>query len=317
MQDIAPYDYNRVRLKPSISNIDFINASGLHRVQTDGVYDSLMMHPYLPSEQIAMFIAQDPNESTMDHYLQMIYEQQIEIVVRFSNENETMMLRDEFDGPVVSKKMLRRFKITEFPIKEIWDVVKQRDRTNKVIYYRFTGWNGSEELSEKTAQNMLTAITQIRNEIGVKQDMMTMLVHDEEGGASGASAFVCLWHLLEKVDNGMFARNYDSGKSKEGDIYIIYEIVDNLRSKRIKMIRCLKEYSLLFQSLVHYVQHKGENDTQLNLMNESIASPMNPNEIDAEYVVHEPEKHEYFDSYKVYDYTGGKFIENNICLDIV
>ena len=37
--------------------------------------------------------------------------------------------------------------------------------------------------------------------------------------------------------------------------------------------------------------------------------------MEAEYVLTEPKKHEYFDGYKVYDYTGGKFIDDNIYFD--
>ena len=69
-EDIIPYDYNRVKIKHPRKNIDFINASWIHRIQTDGVYDSIRMHPYLPAEQIAIILAQDPKEATMDHHLQ-------------------------------------------------------------------------------------------------------------------------------------------------------------------------------------------------------------------------------------------------------
>ena len=113
----------------------------MHRAQDEGAYDPLVMHPYLPTEQIAIIIAQDPNETTIDHHLQMIYEQSIGLVIQFSNENEDIMLVDEFNGTFVSKKMLRRYEITNFLTKEVWDVTKEkRDKT--------WGWRDKKTFSQ-------------------------------------------------------------------------------------------------------------------------------------------------------------------------
>ena len=52
--------------------------------------------------------------------------------------------------------------------------------------------------------------------------------------------------------------------------------------------------------------------------NATAASRGNQEAVDREYVLHNPNNHEYFDGYKVYDYTlGGSIHENNIYLDQV
>ena len=326
-EDIIPYDYNRVKIKHPRKNIDFINASWIHRIQTDGVYDSIRMHPYLPAEQIAIIIAQDPKEATMDHHLQMIYEQNVDLIIQFLNSTEEMkLLDDEFKGSIFSKRMLWRYKISDFLTKEVWDVAKEKDKTLSVVFYRFDGWNGSKLSTDEMVQHMLTAITVFRKEMGNRRDMITTLLHDEVGGTSGASVFVSLLYLLEQVDDLMIARASKHGETtKDSNMCInIFEVVDNMRSKRMKMINTHEEYSFLFQAIIYYVEHKDKYDAKLkkqidipsHLSNvNGFASPIPHDIIEAEYVLPELKKHEYFDGYKVYDYTGGEFIEDDIYFD--
>ena len=81
IKDIVPYDQNIVQLKQPVNNVDFINASWVHIVQTsEGVHNLLILHPFLPSSMISLIIAQSSLDNTIDHHLRMTYESKVRLV---------------------------------------------------------------------------------------------------------------------------------------------------------------------------------------------------------------------------------------------
>ena len=201
----------------------------------------------------------------MEHHLQALYDNNVELVIDISDSKfRSLNGGNMFNGFKVSKEMLSRVEINHELSKESWDLTKERDKTKEVIYYRFKGWDVSKEFSEITVQGVLTAITHLRREMGTTRDSITLLVYDDLGGISGAAVLVSLMHLLEEIDDALLASKSEVGKSASDSMTInIFETVDNLRCKRMGMIRNIEEYTFLHQSVMYYANHKEQYDDLL------------------------------------------------------
>ena len=323
----VPYDQTRVQLKHSVNNVDFINASWVHIAQTsEGVYDIPIVHPFLPSSLISLIVAQSPTKNTIDHHLQMAYEAKVQLIVEIS-QNASINGGEQFDGAIVSKKRINKLDLSEILTREVWDLSKDRDKTERLIHLRLKGWNTSGELSEAMIENMLTTLTQSRKEIGNSQEMTTMLVHDEHGGAGGASVFTALLYLLEEVDDAVTAAKSHVGKLEDKDFTInVFETVHNLRSKRMGMIQNIEEYIFLHQALIFYMKNKEQFDDLLIHQEDYLSSQypdptelkwQSNDEMEEEYVLHNPqleEDHECVEEYKIYNNDGELYENDNMYL---
>ena len=321
----VPYDQTRVQLKRSINGVDFINASWIHIAQTsEGIHDIPIVDPFLPSSLISLIVAQNPSASTIDQYVQMAYEATVRLLVGIS-QNTSMDGGEQFDGAVILKKVINKVDLNDFLKREVWDLSKHRDRTERLIHLQFKEWSTPSEFSETMIVKMLTALTQSRKEIGNNQDMTTMLVHDEQGGKVGAAVFVALLYLLEEIDDAVMAAKSHVGKLEEEDFTInIFETVNNLRSKRMGMIENLGEYTFLHQALIFYMKNKGKFDDLLKQQQEYLSSQYSippeleqqiNGEVEEEYVLHNPridEDSEYLEAYKIYDNDGELYENDNM-----
>ena len=89
-KEILPYDHNRIKLKNPIDGRDYINAS-LVLPSNYSEPDRLSLLP-----KLSFIAAQGPMEDTTSHFLQMIYEQKVDIVVMLTQlkENEGINIYD-------------------------------------------------------------------------------------------------------------------------------------------------------------------------------------------------------------------------------
>ena len=237
------------------------------------------------------------------------------------------MAENSFYGAVISKKVINKVDLNDFLKREVWDLSKHRDRTERLIHLKFKGWSTPSELSETMKVNMLTSLTQSRKKIGNNEEMTTIFVHDEPGGAGGAAVFAALLYLLEEIDDAVMASKSHVGKLEEEDFTInIFETVKNLRSKRMGMIQNLGEYTFLHQALIFYMKNKGKFDDLLK-QQQGYLSPhySDPTEleqqingeVEEEYVLHNRrigEDSEYLEPYKIYDHDGELYENDNMYL---
>ena len=125
-----------------------------------------------------------------------------------------------------------------------------------------------------------------------------MLAYDDLGGVSGAAVLVSLLYLLEEIDDALLASKSDVGKSGSDSMAInIFETVDDLRCKRMGMIRNIEEYTFLRQSVLYYAKYKERYDDLLR--EEGAEQPsqsiyvnddepkVNPNNTEDEYVLYD------------------------------
>jgi hypothetical protein len=118
------------------------------------------------------------------------------------------------------------------------------------------GWPENGNFSLDTIRKMPTTISKIRKDIDVKRNSLLMVVHDDNGGTSGAAVFLTLLGLLEQVDEAMSSIDSQNDNAKESPIIDIFRAVNIMRRKRMKMIQNFEEYVFLFKCVVYYIHHK-------------------------------------------------------------
>ena len=77
--NILPYDKNRVKLLEPINGCDYVNASWI----TEGSHNKDVACP-----NISFMSCQGPTEYTAPHHLQMIYENNVDIIVMLTKLEE-------------------------------------------------------------------------------------------------------------------------------------------------------------------------------------------------------------------------------------
>ena len=80
---------------------------------------------------------------------------------------------------------------------------------------------------------MIKTVTVVRRGIGNNRDFVTVLAHDGNSGSSGAAVFVCLLHVMERIDDLILASariSFNTQKNEE--VLNIFNLVDEVRSKR-------------------------------------------------------------------------------------
>ena len=280
IQDVLPYDYNRVRLQERSANNDYINASWIRnnhtrwdrKPETEERYNFPDLHSYLSPSKINVIVSQDQKNDILDHYYQMIYEQDIKVVVQISDSSipPNTPPKSIASPNHISKKTINSFGVTCYLTKEYWELRKNVYKPKKVTFLRMTGWPSKEDLTEKTVSQILTTIAVVRKEVGKGQEYVTILAHDDQGGISGAAVFVTLYDLLQIVDTAILTKKVNTDQSKDDQTLNIYDFVRELRKKRDNMIKDFDEYTFLFKALIYYAQNKSDFDKLLRSQHKDI-----------------------------------------------
>ena len=237
------------------------------RDRTEGAYDTLIIHPYLPFSQIGLIISQTPISITMDHHLLMIYENNVDICISISSKAR-LSLNGEGTSSV-SQKLIAKHVIENYLTKETWDFNTKRGRVKRLVYYHLL-WSASKHPSNDDLEKMSKAITFVRREMDTSKDTINMLVHDDNGGVSQAAIFVALLSVFEEIDEASLTPgSANTIRVKQEDQTLdIFGVVDNLRSKRMKMISCSDEYKFLYKAAIYYAQNKARFDDLLKTKDE-------------------------------------------------
>ena len=76
-RNILPYDFNRVRLIESIDGCDYINASWI-------AFDSISLNDWM-QPKVTFVAAQGPMLHTTEHFLEMLFDHKIDIVIMLTD----------------------------------------------------------------------------------------------------------------------------------------------------------------------------------------------------------------------------------------
>ena len=264
-ETVLPFDHTRVKLKKEINGCDYINATWLSKVSSEGDYDTLIYTPYVPYFNIQFMIAQDPMSHTMHHHYQMLHENGVNIVVAIKNGQDRKPLRvgktSHFEQ--VTRRIHARDEVHQNLIRtemELIDPQAEIRLRHKLVHFDFTAWQLNELSSSEETRDLLTALCLIRKEMGLEKDRLKVLVHDPEGGIGGAAVFVALYELIQMVDESFNSENRLKRPGEGCTKLEIFKIVNHMRNDRANMVNTYGYYKLLFMCLEHYVQNKSHFD---------------------------------------------------------
>ena len=259
-KEILPYDHTRVKLSNNKNRGGYVNASWVSQAEDEGEYDAIMNLPYLPFSQIGIIVSNVPTEATFNSHYQMIYDNDVNISICISNiminrDVPNLGLREEsFANSLVIQTLIKTTPIGRKLLREEWDLSMERCRTNRLVHFELKDFS----LQSKDAiEQMLTTIVHIRKEMGIHRQKLIISIQDEESGVSEAAIFVALLTLLEQVDEALLSQS----KSDEDDQTIdIFKTVNELRSKRMQMVKTFNEYQFIYQAVDYYVKNKTRYD---------------------------------------------------------
>ena len=86
-KDIIPYDQTRVKLQTPINGFDYINASWVQKIKANNVYDDV--YDFLSTSKMNFILTQNPTKDTKQHFYQMIFEQNVDVIVHIGTDQKT------------------------------------------------------------------------------------------------------------------------------------------------------------------------------------------------------------------------------------
>ena len=259
-KNVIPYDQNRVVLRTPIIGSDYINATWLQRIKANDLYDDL--YDFLPSTSMNIILTQTPTSDTRQHYLQLINDQRIDVLINIGSDKDFPNWDRKSFGNL-SSELIERIDVDDFIFQERIDVSARHGKSiinHTTTVYNFTGWPSNDTFSEKDSKNLLTFINFVRREIGKPSKDFTMAVHDSDGGVGGAATFIVLHQMMQDVDSKILER--DSGQEEIGSLNI-FRTVDELRKQRAHIIETFSNYKFLFKTLSYYASKRSTFDTKL------------------------------------------------------
>ncbi|PIK57803.1 putative tyrosine-protein phosphatase non-receptor type 23 [Apostichopus japonicus] len=228
--DVMPYDHNRVMLKTSKD--DFINSSYIRDLS-----------PSTPT-----FIAtQAPIPTTMETFWQMIYEQQVFLLVMLVSSKSKGT--SEFHQYWPSERgqsqrhgafsvTLRSSKNTEFHIErflQLRHVPTKQVRT--VLHMQFTAW--PEFGIPEKASDLLQFVSQVQNyHLQQKQLTLPIVVHCS-GGIGRTGTFCTVYSAVQDINSGR-------------GITDIPKVVKNLRTQRKWMVSEKEQLKFCYEAVLCY-----------------------------------------------------------------
>ena len=287
-----------------INGSDYINASLIQKVNREASTTSIASE-YLSFSNITLILSQDPTADTEEHYLQMIHEQKVNVVVQVGGENDpSNCLKLLISKNFISKNLIEHVNLGEHLVREKMEVRVKGKAAHPFTVYSFTAWPIDDQFGPEDSKNFLTAFHLIQNEIKCQFSTLTLMSQDRKGGISGAASFIIMYKLLEELDIGMRVIELKlQEERKEVGTLNIFKTVNGFRSERAYMIRSFHEYKFLFETLAFYAKNKSCFDNMLPNHSFGIANPRNftkranilPRRINQESVYLENEDESIFD----------------------
>ena len=126
-ENILPYDQSRVKLKTPINGFDYINASWVKKVKEHNVYDDV--YDFLSASKMNFILTQDPTKDTEKHFYQMIFEQQVDIIVHIYSDNKVPKWKKKTHGNI-TRELVERIRLENNIVREKIEIVfVQNERT--------------------------------------------------------------------------------------------------------------------------------------------------------------------------------------------
>ena len=252
-KDILPYDQSRVKLRSTINKIDYINASWVQRCHDENVYDDV--YEFLTSSKMNFIVTQDPTKDTQQHYYQMLFEQQVDVVVHISSDSNLQHWETRSFGNAYIE-LVERVNLEENIMREKMNIFVKSDaliHSHPTTVYHFTAWPSDDHFGEEDSKRILTLISLVQRDVGKPTTKFTIASHDASGGVGGASTFIVLFQMQQELNTKLKVR-------KQGQIEIesvnVFQKVNEMRKQRAHMIATFQNYRFLFNTLAYYAKNQ-------------------------------------------------------------
>ncbi|XP_057298929.1 uncharacterized protein LOC130629666 isoform X1 [Hydractinia symbiolongicarpus] len=223
--NIVAYDHSRVRLKkPLADGSDYINASHIHGYSTPNMY----------------IASQGPNKASIVDFWQMVWEQDVPVIVMATNLVERSKRKCEQYWPTSGTQQYGDMQVTLTFTDSFTDVVVRSFSLKKagskeirdVQQYHYMSWpdHGVPEFPS----NIINLRHKIRKEYPIEQMTKPILVHCSAGvGRTGT--FICIDSMLHL--------------SKQTNKVDVFNFVNFLRTRRIHMVQTEDQYMFIYHAL--------------------------------------------------------------------
>ena len=262
-EDVLPYDQTRVLLETPINGVDYINASWVQKVKEMNVYEDV--YEFLSTSKMNFILTQDPTKDTGQHFYQMIFEQNIDVIVHIGTDQKTPKWKKQSYGNI-SKELVERTVLQNDIVRETIDIFVKHGRAiheHRSMVYHFTTWPSDNNFSDKDSDSLLTLITLVQRDIGKPSNELTVAVHDPSGGVEGASSFIVVLQMVQELDTKLKVRKQElldgTGKTEKESINL-YDKVDELRKTRAHVVSTFSNYQFLLSTLAYYAKNKSKFD---------------------------------------------------------
>ena len=266
--DVLPYDQTRVELRTPINGVDYVNASWIQKVKDGNLYDDI--YNFLPTSKINFILTQDPTIDTQQHFYQMVFEQQIDLIVHIGSNNKLPPWTKRNFGNI-SLELVEVIKLEKYLARERIEIDVKQGRSvinHQTNVYHLTDWPTNGEFGYENSKKFLTMISHVQRDIGKPSKTFTIASHDSSGGVHGASTFFVLFQMVQELETKLNVRKSGlSNIERKQDVqYInIFERVNDLRKQRAHMISTFNNYKFLLTTLAYYTRNKSTFDKILNM----------------------------------------------------
>ena len=292
--NILPYDYNRIKLKEPVNEVDYINGSYIHQpneIISDFTVEELNLLDKTLYENIQFIATQGPTPTTLEHHWQATFDNNVDIIlmltkfVEGSKETNNEKIKCERYFPMKSDQcQFQNFNhYGKFEVLVVEEVELRPNLTKSILYLmdteskdihcerqvillHYTGWPdfGAPEDTSDIIELVKTVRNIIKDEGQNKEEIYSILVHCSAGvGRTGT--FIGLYKLMEEIEQKLeFSLDQDrtkKEKKKSGDPLNklnIFKTVMGLRSKRCEMVQSYAQYKYLYACVADHLkdQHK-------------------------------------------------------------
>lgn len=271
--NIYPYDYNRIVLEKPVAGSDYINGSYITGEKSTLRFNPKSLVSLGDLSDISQFsninfmVTQGPMEKTKEQHWQVVYENEVDVIVMLTKAVEGMKEKCiEYwpsEGPPTCSG---QYDISSKEENILRPGVMRRDILvmdcesmalyceQEVAHLQYLDW---PDLGvPKELDHLIKAVQDVREIVlekmssKRKEDKINILVHCSAGvGRTGT--FLALYKLMEDVDE--ILKNSDSTSSTSINIY---NTVFALRSKRVEMVQTWEQYKYLYGSVCIYARQK-------------------------------------------------------------
>ncbi|XP_066925636.1 receptor-type tyrosine-protein phosphatase S-like [Clytia hemisphaerica] len=224
--NIVAYNHSRVKLKTlNDINSNYVNASFIHGYRKPNTY----------------IASQGPNQASMNDFWQMIWEQEVSVIVMATNLVEKNKKKCECYWPQKGSIAYGSIVVTVNTMDTYADFVIRsftlQQNNNKEIrtlqQYHYLSWpdHGVPEFPS----DILSLRHKIRKDHPVNMTHSPILVHCSAGvGRTGT--FICIDNLLQLA--------------AEENIVDVFNFVNFMRTRRIHMVQTEEQYMFIYKSLL-------------------------------------------------------------------